>query len=139
MFLFTCLLVGLVFIYLNIALTCFVRCYNIVINIVYTNRKCYDCRAAHLDGGREAVEKMVLQFKQDFTSRIWITYREGFSKLSGSRLTSDSGWGCMVRASQMILAQAMVTHFLDRDWTMFDEQVSVEFIFSWRCSPVSKV
>ncbi|RLM64995.1 cysteine protease ATG4B-like [Panicum miliaceum] len=45
-------------------------------------------------------------FLEDFSSRIWITYRKGFDAISDSKLTSDVNWGCMVRSSQMLVAQS---------------------------------
>lgn len=55
-------------------------------------------------------------FSNDFSSRIWMTYRKGFCAISDSKLTSDVNWGCMIRSSQMLVAQALVFHHLGRSW-----------------------
>ncbi|KAL5214786.1 hypothetical protein ABZP36_003938 [Zizania latifolia] len=55
-------------------------------------------------------------FLEDFSSRIWITYRKGFNAIYDSKYTSDVNWGCMVRSSQMLVAQALIFHHLGRSW-----------------------
>ncbi|KAG9160634.1 hypothetical protein Leryth_025293 [Lithospermum erythrorhizon] len=44
-------------------------------------------------------------FVEDFSSRICITYRKGFAAIEDAKYTSDAGWGCMLRSSQMLIAQ----------------------------------
>ncbi|KAK4452114.1 putative cysteine protease [Podospora aff. communis PSN243] len=79
-------------------------------------------------------------FLDDFESRIWMTYRTGFeiiprsedpkaaSALSftmrlktsfGDQLggfSSDTGWGCMIRSGQSLLANALLITRLGREW-----------------------
>ncbi|KAH6571056.1 hypothetical protein BASA50_004397 [Batrachochytrium salamandrivorans] len=59
-------------------------------------------------------------FLDDFHSRLWITYRKGFAAIKPSSYTSDSGWGCMLRSGQMLIANAFVFHELGRDWRLGD-------------------
>ncbi|KAL5560837.1 hypothetical protein UlMin_037048 [Ulmus minor] len=55
-------------------------------------------------------------FELDFSSRILMTYRKGFNAIGDSKYTSDVNWGCMLRSSQMLVAQALLFHTLGRSW-----------------------
>lgn len=75
-------------------------------------------------------------FLDDFESRIWLTYRSGFSPIARSHdasinwnltlrvrlrnianqggFTSDTGFGCMIRSGQSLLANAILISKLGR-------------------------
>ncbi|XP_040040814.2 cysteine protease ATG4C isoform X1 [Gasterosteus aculeatus] len=80
---------------------------------------CYDA------SDEDSVTGNAEAFRKDFASRVWLTYREELPPLPSSPLTSDCGWGCMLRAGQMMLAQALTLHFLGRDWT-WSEAMSLQ-------------
>ncbi|CAG8533380.1 7841_t:CDS:10 [Ambispora gerdemannii] len=56
------------------------------------------------------------EFYDDFTSRIWCTYRHNYAPIRPTNFTSDSGWGCMLRTGQSLLANALIIQFLGREW-----------------------
>uniref|UniRef100_A0A0A9XHU7 Cysteine protease n=1 Tax=Lygus hesperus TaxID=30085 RepID=A0A0A9XHU7_LYGHE len=64
----------------------------------------------HLPQNEEAL-------KRDIISRLWFSYRKGFVQIGDSGLTSDKGWGCMLRCGQMLMAQALLYLHLGRDWS----------------------
>nr|AAO39081.1 autophagy protein 4 [Dictyostelium discoideum] len=49
-------------------------------------------------------------FLSDVASMIWFSYRKDFPPIENTNITTDIGWGCMLRTGQMILARALIKH-----------------------------
>ncbi|XP_042941802.1 cysteine protease ATG4-like isoform X1 [Carya illinoinensis] len=75
---------------------------------------CY--RISQESSGDASTSNGVQAFERDFSSRILMTYRKGFDAIEDSKYTSDVNWGCMLRSSQMLAAQALLFHRLGRSW-----------------------
>jgi cysteine protease ATG4 len=55
--------------------------------------------------------------REDEASLIGWTYRSDFEvPIQPYEITTDAGWGCMLRAAQMLLTQALRMHFHSRNW-----------------------
>ncbi|KAH8891687.1 hypothetical protein GQ53DRAFT_746691 [Thozetella sp. PMI_491] len=93
------------------------------------------------------------EFLDDFESRIWMTYRTGFDAIPRSTdpraastlsftmrlktsfgdqvgFSSDTGWGCMIRSGQSLLANALCITRLGRDWRRSKEPDAERAILS---------
>lgn len=78
-------------------------------------------------------------FVDDFEARVWLTYRSNFAAIPKSQdpnaanamsfsvrlrsqlsnqggFSSDTGWGCMIRSGQSLLANSLQVLRLGRDW-----------------------
>nr|XP_046910240.1 cysteine protease ATG4B-like [Dermatophagoides farinae] len=56
------------------------------------------------------------EIRSDVRTNIWMTYRRNFQPIGDTNFTSDSGWGCMLRCGQMVLARAFINLYMGRDW-----------------------
>lgn len=61
------------------------------------------------------------RIRRDINSIIWCTYRKGFVPIGDEGLTSDKGWGCMLRCGQMVLGVALTRIHLSSDWVWTPE------------------
>ncbi|XP_071043438.1 cysteine protease ATG4D [Parasteatoda tepidariorum] len=80
------------------------------------------CYHNKLSDGTQFSPDVSKQLKLDLLSKIWLTYRINFPAIPGTEFVSDSGWGCMLRCGQMMMAQALICHFLHRDWRIASDQ-----------------
>ncbi|KAK4140081.1 putative cysteine protease [Dichotomopilus funicola] len=97
----------------------------------------FDSSLAYEDPGHDS--GWPPSFLDDFESRIWMTYRTGFEEIPRSTdpkanaalsftmrlktslgehtgFSSDTGWGCMIRSGQSLLANALLISRLGRSW-----------------------
>ncbi|CCH41822.1 putative cysteine protease atg4 [Wickerhamomyces ciferrii] len=91
------------------------------------------------DNEKDDLNKWPQEFIDDVYTRIWLTYRTKFSPidrdpegpsplslnfflrgqnydLDNEHFTTDCGWGCMIRTSQSLLANALLNLHIGRDW-----------------------
>ncbi|PJF19610.1 Atg4p [Paramicrosporidium saccamoebae] len=71
-------------------------------------------------------------FLQTFESCFWFTYRRDFPRLLPSILSSDAGFGCMIRAGQSMMAEALARILLDPDRRLAQIYGSPETLAKYR-------
>ncbi|KAF0539367.1 peptidase C54 [Gigaspora margarita] len=75
-------------------------------------------------------QKKLMDFYLDFQSRIFCCYRKDFLPIEPAFHTTDTGWGCMHRTGQSLLAQGFLWSLLGRDWRLHnDQKESDKFIY----------
>lgn len=78
------------------------------------------------------------EFESAFYRCFWFTYRRDMPRLSPSILTSDAGFGCMIRAGQSMMAEAAaIVTFGTRHWRL--DQVYNDPIASLKYRSVSLI
>jgi len=72
---------------------------------------------AQSEAGKEPESAEYSAFLADFKAVVWLTYRKNFTPMKPpSSFTTDTGWGCMLRSAQMLLAQVLVRHLGKGEW-----------------------
>ena len=55
-------------------------------------------------------------YRRHVRSLFRFTYRKDFPAFDPYKITSDAGWGCMLRVSQMLMATAYQRHLCGKEW-----------------------
>ncbi|EFA84441.1 autophagy protein 4 [Heterostelium album PN500] len=64
---------------------------------------------------REEANQEIDRFIADFKNILWFSYRKDFAPIENTNITTDIGWGCMVRTGQMLLARALLRHLYQNE------------------------
>lgn len=66
--------------------------------------------------------------KKEIRSRFWFSYRKDFPPIGESGMTSDRGWGCMLRCGQMVVAECLSRLYLGRDFRWTPSEASDQYL-----------
>ncbi|KAH3764580.1 glycoside hydrolase family 43 protein [Pelomyxa schiedti] len=84
---------------------------SVVARTYYNVRPSHRCRFAEspvCSMGNHYNADQVPRFLHECRTLPWFCYRNGFQALHTVNVRSDTGWGCMLRSGQMILARALL-------------------------------
>lgn len=74
----------------------------------------------HLPAAAQNFNELIIELQTKNFQCGWFSYRKNFQKpLPGSKLTTDSGWGCMFRTVQMMVHEALKRHLLNSQKELF--------------------
>jgi len=68
--------------------------------------------------GNGYTESRESELKKHIRSLFRFTYRKDFVTLHPYNITSDTGWGCMLRSAQMLIGYVFRRHYLGKDWRL---------------------
>lgn len=85
-------------------------CSNSIFNCLRASARTFTEQNKRINFSEDVVfvqeEICEIEDKEAFSARLkkfpWISYRSDFNEINGH--TSDSGWGCMIRTGQMMMA-----------------------------------
>jgi len=66
--------------------------------------------------------------KREIRSRLWFSYRKDFPPIGESGMTSDRGWGCMLRCGQMVVAECLQRINIGRDFRWNPSEASPQYL-----------
>jgi len=66
--------------------------------------------------------------RREVRSRLWFSYRKEFPAIGDSGMTSDKGWGCMLRCGQMVVAECLQRLYLGRDFRWSPSEASEQYL-----------
>eukprot|EP01038_Epipyxis_sp_PR26KG_P007277 gene7277-9919_t len=70
----------------------------------------------HILGTSYDSEKHLKMIRNHTESFFRFTYRRDFPALIPYNITSDAGWGCMLRSAQMMMGYTLLRHYMGKDW-----------------------
>ena len=82
---------------------------NILIFNIFSNQKKINEEFKELNILNEKFKEQTIQLYNKLYNLIWFSYRANFQliQIDNNNIMTDAGWGCMIRAGQMFLAQAI--------------------------------